>query len=612
MNSSVDKSLLSPRERRRGLLLLLVAGMALCVWELGSTGLVDETPPLFAAAARAMSETGDWLTPRVNGLPRFDKPPLIYWLMSIGYSLPANDIWDPLGTWAARLPSAISSVLMMLFIGDTVMRFPQKDDRYPRRTGFVTSLAFALSPLVIIWSRIAVSDALLCSTFGISMLCQWRRYVDPITQSWFIAWVVLGLAVLTKGPVAVVLMGIALASFGLQQGKLLLLWKRLRPLPGLCITALISLPWYVSEYLVEGQPFLNSFFGYHNFQRLTTVVNSHHEPWWFFLLILVVASLPFTPILVLGLLRAFDFNWNSEPIPSNKPEDSLSAFAACWLITVLFLFTCAATKLPSYWLPAIPAAALLIGLTGIPFKDHDQGLLFALGGSAFLAILLALVFWSSPFWLMSLKDPEIPNLGKELFVSGLAFRVAICLSISSIIGLVFLRKIWSGILLAMQVPLIVLQLIVITPMWNLSDRLRQLPLRQAASLLVKSMRKYEQLSMVGIIKPSLHFYTDEIIIYEGRSARALVNLSDRLSKEQRKGWSGRPISGKKGSKTVLMVIDKKTKSRAYWKGLNPEILGEFGIYSVWRVDRKNLAIRAKSISETGINPTWMSPRPERF
>ena len=58
----------SPQVRRRVLLLVLACGIALFIWRLGSTGLVDETPPLFAASARAMAETGDWLTPRVNGL----------------------------------------------------------------------------------------------------------------------------------------------------------------------------------------------------------------------------------------------------------------------------------------------------------------------------------------------------------------------------------------------------------------------------------------------------------------------------------------------------------------------------------------------------------------
>ena len=62
-------------------LIVLIFGIFIFLLGLGSTGLVDETPPLFAAAGRAMSESGDWLHPKVNGIFRFDNPPLIYWLM---------------------------------------------------------------------------------------------------------------------------------------------------------------------------------------------------------------------------------------------------------------------------------------------------------------------------------------------------------------------------------------------------------------------------------------------------------------------------------------------------------------------------------------------------
>ena len=108
------KTSLSKNQYKKGIYLILFLGILICIWDLGSTGLVDETPPLFAAASRAMSGTGNWLTPRVNGLNRFDKPPLIYWLMGFFYSLPGQNSWDPLGTWAARLPSGISTLIMMI------------------------------------------------------------------------------------------------------------------------------------------------------------------------------------------------------------------------------------------------------------------------------------------------------------------------------------------------------------------------------------------------------------------------------------------------------------------------------------------------------------------
>lgn len=95
-------------------------GALLFIWRLGSIGQVDETPALFAAAGRAMADSGDWLTPRVNGHPRFDKPVLIYWLIGGLSLLPRS--WDPLGSWAASLPSALAMVVVMLALVLTVAR----------------------------------------------------------------------------------------------------------------------------------------------------------------------------------------------------------------------------------------------------------------------------------------------------------------------------------------------------------------------------------------------------------------------------------------------------------------------------------------------------------
>ena len=152
--------LFKSRKRFLTLLIVFISGIIIFILGLGSTGLVDETPPLFAAAGRAMSESGDWLTPKVNGIYRFDKPPLIYWLMGFFYSLPKNEIWDSFGTLSARLPSALASLFLMIMIGDTIFCWSQGKDR-KIFVAIVGALGFALSPLVIIWSRAAVSLSLI-------------------------------------------------------------------------------------------------------------------------------------------------------------------------------------------------------------------------------------------------------------------------------------------------------------------------------------------------------------------------------------------------------------------------------------------------------------------
>ena len=615
MINATANARISPRQRSRGLLLILALGLAMCCWQLGATGLVDETPPLFAAAGRAMARTGDWLTPRVNGLPRFDKPPLVYWLMGLGYSLPANELWDPLGTWAGRLPSALASVATMLMLGDTLMVQPAEHDSHPRRTAVAAALAFALSPLVQLWSRTAVSDALLSGTLALSLLCQWRCYASGSSRRWWLAWILLATAVLTKGPVAVVLSGMTLALFALMRRDLKGLWQCIKPVRGLALTALISLPWYIAELLVEGQPFWDSFFGYHNLQRFTSVVNSHLQPWWFFGVILVVASLPFTPLLLLGLwqsLRPASLKraFSSVQVPATF---SLQSFASCWLVSILLLFTTAATKLPSYWLPATPAAAILIALAARPSEQQiRRSLGWAWGTTLLLTFVLAVGFWSSSIWVPLIDDPEMPTLPAELLASRLVLRAAVCFSIAVVLGLWMARKKASGRLLAVQGPLVVFQLIALIPMIGLGDRVRQLPVRQAAATMLRVQKPSEPLAMVGAMKPSLHFYTQQVVVYEGRSDSALINLADRLSHERRRGWVGHPIHANEGSPTVLIVIDSGTLKRPYWKGLDPKVLGQFGIYSVVRIDRAKLEQRAAELLADGVTLTWKTPRPERY
>ena len=319
----------------------------------------------------------------------------------------------------------------MLGLADTLLRWPQPHDQRPHWTAVAASLGFALSPLVLIWSRTAVSDALLCAMLSLSLLLQWRRFAQPDSQSWWSAWVLLGFAVLAKGPVAVVLSGITLLAFGLLRRELRLLWTRVRPIPGLLITAAISLPWYAAELLVEGQPFWDSFFGYHNLQRFTSVVNNHLQPWWYFIPLMLIAALPFTALLLLGLMQC--------RADGSSPNHSLQQFAVCWLLAVLLLFTTAATKLPSYWLPATPAAALLIALS---VRRRSRGVTIATGVSVLLIGVLSIGFWLSGQWILSSTTQKCPPWSPTSG-SGLVLRAAGWFTVSALVGGLMVR--WSPV-----------------------------------------------------------------------------------------------------------------------------------------------------------------------
>ena len=598
---------LNSNKRLITLLLILISGIIIFILGLGSTGLVDETPPLFAATARAMSESGDWLTPKVNGMFRFDKPPLIYWLMGFFYSLPKNGIWDSLGTLSARLPSALGSLFLMLMIGDTLFCWPQKGNRQ-FLTPLVASLGFALSPLIIIWSRTAVSDALLTGTLGISLLLFWRRMASDNNDQCISAWFFLGLAILTKGPVAFILATLTLTSFLLIQKDWKTLLFKINPKKGFLITILISAPWYILELIKEGKPFWDNFFGYHNFQRYTSVVNNHSEPFWFFLYIMILASLPFTPFLYHGILIASK-DLSKSFKESCSASETLHTYSLCWLSSVLIFFSFSATKLPSYWLPAIPASAILISNSFINLKNLKNIYSYLWILNILILFGISLAFFFSNIWLSSINDPEIPNLAFDLISSGIIFKAKLFFSLFTLFAIILYSLKSRNIFFYLQILLLIGQSFLMPPIRKLADTSRQLPLRNISKLILDVREGKETLAMIGIRKPSLNYYSRQIVFYEPNSEEGLINLSERLNFDKRKNYQDQPDYE---YKSLLVVIDEYSSRVEHWSKINHQKLGQYGIYNLLRIQKSDLNKYSEFLVNSGYKSDWKNIKVEKF
>jgi len=168
-------------------------------------------------------------------------------------------------------------------------------------------------------------------------------------------------------------------------------------------------------------------------------------------------------------------------------------------------------------------------------------------------------------------------------------------------------------LLSIQIPIIFFQLLAINPLFGLIDLNRQLPLREASKFIISSRKTNESIAMVGIKKPSIHFYTNEVILYESNTNVNVINLSERLSAEERIGWGSSQIEKSKGSNSVLIIIDNETSKLSHWKSLDPKKLSSFGIYHVWRVDVARLKeIADKFKKEYNLKSSWEKYDPERY
>ena len=587
--------------------IVFIFGFFLLLVGLGTTGLVDETPPLFASAGRAMSESGDWLTPKVNGILRFDKPPFFYWLMAIIYSIPANEVWDELGSLSGRLPSALSTLFLMIMIADTIF-CTKENSKDQIQLSLIASLSFVLSPLIIIWSRTAVSDSLLCATVGSSLLSFWRKFSSKDNRICIMPWLFLATAILTKGPVAFVIIFTTLLTFLLTHKNWKNLYLRINPGKGLLLTFFISSPWYLIQLFVNGNVFWDSFFGYHNIKRYISVVNNHSESWWFYLFIMIIASLPFSIFLINGIIETFKeliikFKNRSET------TNNIYIFCLCWLMSVFLFFSFSATKLPSYWIPAIPAASILISRSAeiLNSKKNNVSLIWIL--TTLILFGFSIAFYFSDSWLVLINDPEMPDLVDQIKLNGLILRAKLFFTAITIISTILIFKFLPKSLLFLQISFFLGQFFLMPPIRKLADNLRQLPLRNISKRIINVRTKREPIAMIGIRKPSLHFYSKQIVFYEPSSPSGLINLSERFSFGRRNNELDNPNYQ---SDSFLVVIDKYSKKEKHWTDINSQKLGTYGIYSLLRVKRRDLNFTAKEFKKNGIKPTWKVEKYEKF
>lgn len=506
------------------------------LWHLGDVGLVDETEPLFAEAARQMEVTGNWITPYFDGETRFDKPPLVYWLMAIGYRIIG------VNEWAVRLPSALAAIALVLGVFLTLKYFGATEDIFFKNKGeiltsprqlwlsaWIGSALTAFNLETIIWARTGVSDLLLSGCIGTALLCFFWGYVtsEKYPQAfsyWYLAfYLFLSLAVLTKGPVGIVLPGLIISCFLIYLGNFWSVVKRMNLVWGSLVFFVITLPWYILIYLENGQTFIDSFFGYHNFQRFTTVVNGHDAPWYFYFLIVLGLFFPWSIYLPLAIARMNLFKgdaYKHRQILLRQPRSyHLKLFALFWFVGTFLFFTISVTKLPSYVLPLMPAASILVALTWSeilttkPTFEQNRGLLISLIINLILVTAIAIAFLSIPQFIG--HDPAILDFKESLIASGLTWRGGIIWSIAalSIAYCLIYQKRWRAIFSINLIAFICLIIFVLIPAIFFVDLHRQLPLREIAQTIIKEQKPQEELIMVGFKKPSLVFYTQRSVTF---------------------------------------------------------------------------------------------------
>lgn len=365
---------------------------------LGALGLVGPDEPRYVWIARAMAESGDWVTPRLFGQPWFEKPVLYYWAAAIGFELRLPS------EWAARLPSALAALAAALALGWLAWKYHNTSEDGPRSAAFAAPLIFSTSVATIGFARGATPDMLFSASLALDMAvaaailsraavlgCQHTGEDDAARKDHVLLMAfgaLLGFAVLAKGPAGAALAAGAVGLWALISGNWRAAFRLAHPLAAAAF-CIVALPWYV--LCAQRNPdFLRVFFLEHNFQRYVTPVFQHRQPFWFFGPLLLLALFPWTILLIPAAREGLN-KWRE-----GKLRDSPGVFFVCWGIFPVLFFSLSQSKLPGYILPAIAPLILVLAIVlARNERSHAASLRWVTAsfGLTWLAAGLSAAYW---------------------------------------------------------------------------------------------------------------------------------------------------------------------------------------------------------------------------
>jgi len=379
--NSVSKQIEQPLLRDLVILTVLIA--VFFGFMIGNRPLSVPDEARYVEIPREMVETGNYLTPRLNGVKYFEKPVLFYWLEALSIRL------FGLHESTLRLWPAVFALFGCLSVYVAGRRL------FGRRAGLVAAIVLATSILYYSLSRAIILDmpvSVLLSAALLSFLIGMHEV--PGLRRRFFLWsfyVFCALAVLTKGLIGIVIPGMIIGAWIVTLGE----WRVLRTIylpSGLALFLLIAAPWHI--LVIRANPeFFHFYFIQEHFLRYLTKMHGRYHPLWFFIPIILVGLFPWSAFLMQAVRHSLPATWRER----HEHRDAL--FLMLWAVLVFLFFTASDSKLPPYILPVFPPLALLIGRYLAEAWDSKEFPGLRLGYHIFLtaALLLAGAFLVAPY-----------------------------------------------------------------------------------------------------------------------------------------------------------------------------------------------------------------------
>ncbi len=410
-------------------IIFLALSWYLFFFRLDAMGLTDPDETFYAQTAKEMLSKNEWLTPQIFGKPQFEKPILFYWMVELSFkAFGVNET-------AARLPSAVFGMIGIIatyLLGSLL---------FNKRTGLIAAVMLAISTEYIILSRACVTDMMLFSLMLLGALFFFYGHLKGKKYAYLLSAAFFALAVLTKGPIAVMLPGLAFLLYFIFAKD----WKSFAKIPFFSMAAVfvvVAAPWYLAMYKVHGNVFIDAFFGFQNVTRFMQPEHKIGSQIYYNIPILLVGLFPWSVFLPFGLWHAFKKIRSREPEIGSEKKGFI--FALTWFFSIFLFFTVSSTKLPTYIFPCFAAAALISAASWDSFlKDRPSkmverwvwGACYALIGIVILGITGASIYLSGHY----------PSILKSLMIPYSMLLFGIFLSLAAILKG---KKLWTFILIA--------------------------------------------------------------------------------------------------------------------------------------------------------------------
>jgi 4-amino-4-deoxy-L-arabinose transferase-like glycosyltransferase len=393
---------------------LFLAIAAFYLYGLGAVPLVGPDEPRYAQVAREMLARHDLITPTLGGLPWFEKPPLLYWMMMASYRVfGVSEFSARLGPTICGLLTAIFVNWMAASVSSPKLSEGSEQGEQPSRNdlGRYSTLAFLSSLGVIAFARAASFDIVLTMTVTGALACflVWhvrsaRILVDaspvsrPAVESqkrsndWLMPafYSFIGLSLLAKGLIGIVIPFGVIAVYFLLRRE----WPARKFAVSLSWGAPIALAvaaiWYGPMIARHGWTFIDQFIIQHHFARFATNKYHHPAPFYFYLPVLALLALPWTAELAAAFVSAPRWEWRGD-----APVDRLRVFGLAWIVVPVIFFSFSGSKLTAYILPVMPAVALLSGERLTCFLRAGRGDRVTRLTGALLIALAAVGAWYS-------------------------------------------------------------------------------------------------------------------------------------------------------------------------------------------------------------------------